>query len=66
MAEPEEVELKDNAMAQEFLSAYLYGLYTLKGGRMSPAESIEYVMSFAAMAEKASSIGKTVMSKMKG
>ena len=66
MAEPEKVVLKDNAMVQDFLSAYLYGLYTLKGGRMAPSEAIEYVMSFASLAEKANAIGKSFFSKIKG
>jgi hypothetical protein len=67
MAEPETEQepLKDNAKAQEFLSAYLYGLYTIKGGRLAPSDAIQYVMSFASLAEKANAFGKTIISKIK-
>ncbi|HIG45575.1 MAG TPA: hypothetical protein EYQ20_03805 [candidate division Zixibacteria bacterium] len=66
MAEEEQEKVKDVAMVQEFLSAYLYGLYTLKSGRLAPSKAIEYVMSFASLAEKASAFGKSCMGSMKG
>ncbi len=35
MAEEEQEKVKDVAMVQEFLSAYLYGLYTLIQKRLN-------------------------------
>lgn len=49
---------KDNAFIQEFMTAYLYGVYTVKGGRLAPDEAIRQMLGFAAMAEKAGGLMK--------
>ena len=60
MSEEPQEELKDNAVIQEFMTAYLYGMYTLKGGRFAPADAIKCMLSFANMAEKATATGKSL------
>lgn len=62
MSEPPQEEMKDNAVIQEFMTAYLYGMYTLKGGHFKPSEAIDAMLGFANMAEKAAATGKSLMS----
>ncbi len=61
MSEEPQEEMKDNAVIQEFMTAYLYGMYTLKGGNLSPSDAIRAMLGFAAMAEKASATRKSLM-----
>ena len=56
--ETQEKPMKDNAFVMEFMTVYLHGLYALKGGRLSPAESIKQLLAFSNMAEKMSGMGK--------
>jgi hypothetical protein len=55
---------KDNAVIQEFMTAYLYAMYTFKGGRFPPAEAIRHMLGFAAMAERANGLSIRLMSML--
>ncbi|MBM3262217.1 MAG: hypothetical protein FJY97_02145 [candidate division Zixibacteria bacterium] len=50
---------KDNAMIQKFMTAYLYGLYSLRGGHFGPDEAIRRMLGVAEFADKADRFMKT-------
>lgn len=65
-AEQEPEKLKDLSLAQEMMTVYLYGLYTLKGGRLTPADAIQYVLTFASFADRVNTFGKGLMKTLTG
>lgn len=50
---------------QEFMTAYLYGVYAMKGGRFAPSEAVVKMLHFASMAEKANALSLQVMGLLK-
>ena len=54
-----------NTFIQEFMTAYLYGVYTVKGGCLAPSEAVVKMLGFAAMAEKANGLSLQVKNLLK-
>lgn len=64
MAEPPKPP-PGNVFIQEFMTAYLYGVYAMKGGHLAPSEAVVKMLGFASMAEKANGLSLQVMGLLK-
>jgi hypothetical protein len=64
--EPQKIEepLFDGSMLNDFITLYLYGVYTLKKGRLTPPEAMQKVMQMAQMMEKAGDISNGVKKRL--
>lgn len=60
MAEETKPKMMDGAMMNDVITLYLYGVYALKKGRLTPPEAMEKVMQLARGMEKAGAMGEAV------
>lgn len=60
MAEETKPKMMDGAMMNDVITLYLYGVYALKKGRLTPPEAMKKVVQLARVMEKAGAMGESV------
>jgi hypothetical protein len=54
----------DMALANQMMTAYLYGYYTYKGGHVSAPEAMDHLLSMLQKAEGAAEMSKNYFDKL--
>ena len=57
------IKLIDGAMINDALTAYLYGLHTLRGGKLSAADAMSHVLDLGSSAQDAQRMVKGMIGR---
>jgi hypothetical protein len=65
-AEETKQSLVDGTVINQIVTAYLYGIYTYRGGRLTPPESMEKVMEMTRFMDRMGRLSKSLKAAFPG